>query len=214
MRDKPLKTGLIFISFAPLSLLLLIKNFNMESYKYVICRIMYLIKGGNIYRSTCVMPIIDTLIMLICSISLIIAIVFYFQVMRGQKYGFCEDKDIENISYNTELSMDFFVAYIIPMVMKIDTARDFIVIVLIVCFLERLINNTDYYYCNPILTLLKYNTFSFNFKDEKNVKNIGITYGKLKSEIPMKYKKICENVYFIYNIKIQKTKKHRISFKD
>ena len=214
MKDKPLKTGLIFISFAPLSLLLLIKNFNIDSYKYVIYICMDMFRGGNRCLSTCAMPIIDTLIMLICSISLIIAIVFYFKVMRGQKYGFCEDKDIENISYNTELSMDFFVAYIIPLVIKIDSVRDFIVIVLIVRFLERLINNTDYYYCNPILTLLKYNTFSFNFKDEKNVKSIGITYGRLKPEIPMKYKKICENVYFIYNIKIQKTKKQRFSFKD
>lgn len=98
----------------------------------------------------------------------------------------------------------FFMTYVLPMAMDdLDTLQGFIVFAILMAMLFALMWKTNLYYQNPVLTILGYEIFSFEFEttqlaqyEEK--KCIGITRGNVEEGDNIKRQIISDNVFIIY----------------
>lgn len=85
----------------------------------------------------------------------------------------------------------------------LDKPRGFIVFVILMVMLFALMWKTNLYYQNPVLTILGYEIFSFEFETTQLVEYrekecIGITRGKVEVGHNIKRQIISDNVLLVY----------------
>lgn len=201
-----LKWLLIIQSFLPLFLLLFVKYIKKDVFK-LIFKFTDLILHGKITKAITMSffheEILRVIICLCCMILLLFDGWIYYYFKGRELAGFVDRA--EKISINgdtTEMSVAFFVTYVIPMVMDdITEIKGFICFLIVISMLILLMRNTNLYYQNPILG---YKTFQFIFIEtgNENLKNtdyIGITRGEFDSTKIIKWKYISDNVFLVYN---------------
>lgn len=204
-----LKWLLIVQSFSPLFVLLFVKYIKKDVSKLIFKFIDLIVHGKiteAITRAFFHEEILRVIICLCCMVLLLLGGWIYYYFKGRELAGFTDRAEKISISGDTtEMSVAFFVTYVIPMVMDdITEIKGFICFLVVISMLILLMRNTNLYYQNPILAVLGYKTFQFTFietRDEtlKDKDYIGITRGKFDPAKIIKWKYISDNVFLVYN---------------
>lgn len=206
-----IKRSLIIQSFAPLFLLLMIKHLNICLYVTLIKKFSYEITQ-NVY-STFIKTIHheefgSIFIFILGFIWVVIAILIALAFKGIHSSGFTSaGEKINIVDTEAEGSAVFLVTYVLPLLTDdVRTLNGLIVFLLMLIMIIVLLNNSKNFYQNPILTILKYKTYSFKFLNpETDIENpeseyICITRGKgISEEATIKRKYIADGVFLIYN---------------
>lgn len=202
-----MKYSLILQSFAPLFLLLLIKNFKVLhielSYKFIN---KLLNREWSVFKIVLKHDELLTYIVVItCIVWIILSIIAYLKFRDFQRSGFQEDDEMEIKYYTTDTGLGFFMTFVLPLVLDdLGELRDFSAFIVMIALVIILMLRTNLYYQNPVLIILGYTTFSFEIKNpqDRRIKGkdyIGITKGKINGEGIIKYQYIADDVFVIYD---------------
>lgn len=202
-----LKRYLILQSFAPLFLLILIKNFSINRIILIGKFIKSLLKTefSVLFKLFNNKETLVVIVIIICIIWILFSIFAYWQFSNFQTSGF-EEEDRMNIKgYTTDAGVGFFMTFVLPLVIDdIDKLNNFIVFFLMIFLIIILMWRTNLYYQNPVLTILGYTSFSFEMgkSDDKRFEGkecIGITKNKINGSGVIKYQRIADNVFVVYD---------------
>ena len=159
MTDNPaMKRALIMQSFAPLFLILLIKNFDFKVFR--LCKkFSDIVLNNPIYALTKVVnhsAFVTLILELFCLLWIIYSIYSARKFEKSQRANFVSEGesliDIEKIS---DSGVTFFMTYVLPMAMdNLDTWKGLIVFGILMVMLFALMWKTNLYYQNPVLTVL------------------------------------------------------------
>lgn len=202
-----MKRALIMQSFAPLFLILLVKYY--DSRLLHLCRVFtasFLKEPGSTLIKSIRHPLLITLMLeIFCLFWIIYSIYSARDFEKTQRVNFVsKGESLIKIEKIQDTGVTFFMTYVLPMAMDdLDTLRGFIVFGILMMMLFALMWKTNLYYQNPVLTILGYEIFSFEFETtqltEYNEKTcIGITRGKVSAGHSIKRQKISDNVFLIY----------------
>lgn len=210
--NNKLRRLLIFQSFVPLMLLLLLKNFefnvlNLISefldriFKFDFSVIRVALKHEKFFL---------LIVILGCMIWILRGAVAIYQFRNIQSSNFIEGNKIQIKSYTSDASLIFFTTFIVPLVIdNLGKLNNFLVFIGLLAIIIMLMYRTNLYYQNPVITILGYSSFQFSFIDcddptKLGKDMIGITYGKIDESKIIKYQLVADDVYLIYN-KIQQS---------
>lgn len=202
-----LKWFLIMQSFFPLALLLFVKYMDCDLVKKTAFWIAGLWKKADDAHLPEVLdkPFIVVLLVM-CSVWILVSILAGFQLRGVWKANFIDHGEkIRVQKYITDGSVLFYMTILFPLIMDdLGEKRNFVLFMIIMVLLIRLMWRTNLYYQNPVLTILGYRVFEFEFKLTKDdsLKNkmfIGITRGMIHEEKIIKRQFISDNVFLIYN---------------
>lgn len=200
--NRILKWLLIIQSFVPLFFLILIRCADSSVWNLIKIFFQRLFSGDfSALQIAIHHQCIYAAVLTICSAALFLfGVVIILVFWPIQESGFEEVKmHIATSEDTSENSVAFFVTYIIPLVLSdITESNGFWSFIVICVLLLLLMRNTNLYYQNPILAILGYKTFTFQFENEEE-KYIAITKGHFDPKQIIKWKIISDNVYLIYN---------------
>ena len=201
-----MKRALIMQSFAPLFLILMIKYFDMEVI-YLCGKFLKLVLNNpiNAFAKMVVHPANITVFLEIFSLLWIIYSLYSVKTFENsQRANFIsEGAKIINTEEISDTGVTFFMTYVLPMAMDdMDTLKGVILFGILMAILFTLMWKTNLFYQNPILTVLGYKIFSFEFEmtqltEYRNKKCIGITRGKINKDNSIKWQKVSDNVFII-----------------
>lgn len=213
IENKSMKRKLIIQSFAPLFLILAIKNFTCE-----LCGL-----GGRLLqrfgeqgwkallRIPCHPLFLTCVLETICVVWIVYAAVSIFSFRDLQKANFqSQGERLEKVRKISDSGVTFFMTYVLPMALDdIATKKGFLIFVFIMAMLYVLMWKTNLYYQNPVLTILGYHVISFEFdntelRDFKNRECIGITRGDISAGMVIKRQYITDNVFLVYKNRVEK----------
>lgn len=193
-------------SFAPLFLILMIKYFDMEVI-YLCGKFLKLVLNNpiNAFAKMVVHPANITVFLEIFSLLWIIYSLYSVKTFENsQRANFIsEGAKIINTEEISDTGVTFFMTYVLPMAMDdMDTLKGVILFGILMAILFTLMWKTNLFYQNPILTVLGYKIFSFEFEmtqltEYRNKKCIGITRGKINKDNSIKWQKVSDNVFII-----------------
>lgn len=193
-------------SFAPLFLILMIKYFDMEVI-YLCGKFLKLVLNNpiNAFAKMVVHPANITVFLEIFSLLWIIYSLYSVKTFENsQRANFIsEGAKIINTEEISDTGVTFFMTYVLPMAMDdMDTLKGVILFGILMAILFTLMWKTNLFYQNPILTVLGYKIFSFEFEmtqltEYRNKKCIGITRGKINKDNSVKWQKVSDNVFII-----------------
>lgn len=193
-------------SFAPLFLILMIKYFDMEVI-YLCGKFLKLVLNNpiNAFAKMVVHPANITVFLEIFSLLWIIYSLYSVKTFENsQRANFIsEGAKIINTEEISDTGVTFFMTYVLPMAMDdMDTLKGVILFSILMAILFTLMWKTNLFYQNPILTVLGYKIFSFEFEmtqltEYRNKKCIGITRGKINKDNSVKWQKVSDNVFII-----------------
>lgn len=209
IENKRLKRDLVLQSFAPLFLILCVKH--AHCYWIYLEPLLAKIKEKDwkVFFNVIHHAVFGELIVFLISFIWIIwATLVYFGFVgiftnkfdyRGE--GVCITND------KCDSGATFLVSFVLPlMVDDVCTLRGFIIFALLLLIMIKLLINSNLFYQNPVLTVLGYKVFEFQFTDPyKDITNpektyIGITKGKMiEEQATIKRKYIADNVFIIFN---------------
>ena len=145
------------------------------------------------------------IILLFCLAWIIKAIISFFSFSTKAKYGYdIKNVVIENIFIEEESNLNFFISFLLPLVANdLFTFNNFLFFLLTLVLLRQLLLRTKYFYITPMLSILKYNVFSFTYTETPDPcikgKMIGITKQEIHKDSELICaKKIVNNIYYIY----------------
>lgn len=205
--NKTMKRKLIIQSFAPLFLILAIKNLSGELIPPVIMMIEYLKKHEwRIFLRIIKHPLFFTYVLeVICVVWIIYALISLHSFKESQTANFAsQGEKIKTVNDISDSGVAFFMTYLLPMIWdNAGTLQEFAVFVLLMVMLCGLMWRTNLYFQNPILTILGYDIISFRFqktelRDFQGKECIGITRGEIKADAVIKRQYIADNVFLIY----------------
>ena len=205
--NRKLRNLLIMQSFLPLTVLLFIKHFKISMCMLVFDFTSQLFHGDlAVFRKALEHESFLIFIVLTgCVFWFIRGILSVYQFRNVQNANFIEGDKITVNSISSDSGLIFFVTFIVPLVMdNIGKANEFLVFICLTFMVILLMNKSNLYYQNPVLTILGYTTFQFEFVtksgDSQSKKDlIGLTYGKIDENKIIKYQLISDNVYLVYN---------------
>lgn len=185
-----LKKGLVLQSFAPLFLLLTIKYLNVSVYESMICEFIdiYSMTGIKAIGNLLQHPAFGSFIISFISVCWLIVTILIALGFNGvQKASFQSNGEtikIEDVSNDNGAA--FLVTYVLPLLTDdVESIRNLIVFLAMLVMIILLLSRSNTFYQNPVLTAMKYRTFSFKFVNPSNdIVNpdrvyIGITYGTM-----------------------------------
>lgn len=203
-----MKKKLIIQSFAPLFLILAVKNATLD----LLPPLTGLIKSLKAEKLGIIPHILwhpmflTWILEIICMIWILYALLSIRSFKNLQTANFSsQGEKLQDMSQITDSGVTFFMTYVLPMVLdEIGTLKGFLVFALLMAMLYALMWKTNLYYQNPVLTILGYTIVSFQFdhtelRDFKDKECIGITRGSIKKEDVIKRQYIADNVFLIYN---------------
>lgn len=163
-----MKRALIMQSFAPLFLILMIKYFDMEVI-YLCGKFLKLVLNNpiNAFAKMVVHPANITVFLEIFSLLWIIYSLYSVKTFENsQRANFIsEGAKIINTEEISDTGVTFFMTYVLPMAMDdMDTLKGVILFGILMAILFTLMWKTNLFYQNPILTVLGYKIFSFEFE--------------------------------------------------
>ena len=199
-----LKRCLVLQSFAPLFLLLFMKHLDISLYLKLVHRFWEVLVNTGISAFSVAANHVSFgsfIISIISTIWLIITIVIAFGFNGMQKAGFKSAgeqiiiEDSPNDSGATFLVTD-----------DVESVRGLIVFLTMLIMVVLLLTRSNTFYQNPVLSAMKYRTFSFKFLNPSNDITypertyIGITYKtSIAEETVIKRKYISDGVFVVYN---------------
>ena len=206
--NKKLKRKLIIQSFLPLSILVIIKNVNMEIWVSFSNFVKRLLDGEisvlmKLFKHPHTWSFLLIVISVIVAISGVIAI---WQFREVQFSGFTDAGEKVKIEEKiTDSGITFFMTFILPLLMdNIVSFNDFAVYIGIILLVGSLMTKTNLYYQNPILTLLGYKLYKIKFlnaslKECENKQFIAVCKDELNEDNIVKWKFISDDICFMYN---------------
>lgn len=208
--DKKMKIGLIVQSFAPLFLILLVKNYDNR-----FIEIVYglLNNHKSVIESSLLIELIPNFIFsIICILVLAFAIISYKSFNDSQNRDYKSHGElIANVHNCNDMSINFFVTYIMPLCSdKVESFRDILVFTLVIGIIFLLMYKTNLYYQNPILVILGYEIFKFTFDytDNSQLQGkefIGVSKEVLTNGTVIKWKYISDGVFIVFKENISDT---------
>ncbi|MFD3270085.1 hypothetical protein ACE3MS_08080 [Paenibacillus dendritiformis] len=204
--NKKLRFLLILQSFMPLMVLLFLKNFDNDLI-FLVRKFFIQIWNHEFTAITVAVThkkFLLLIVIIICILWIIVGLYSMLLFKGAQFANFIDDK-IKIISYSSDAGLIFFTTFIVPLVLDdIGSMRNFLVFICLFLMIIVLMYKTNLYYQNPVIAMLGYSTFHFKFTENsdstmKNNELVGITYGKIDEDKIIKYQRIADNVYFIYN---------------
>lgn len=207
VENKSTKRKLIIQSFAPLFLILAIKNLTWGLLPPMVALIRHLKENdwGILCRIWSHPMFCTYMLELICIVWIIYALISIHSFSNWQTAGFkSQGEKVIDINRISDSGVTFFMTYVLPMALDdIGTLKGFAVFAILMVMLCALMWKTNLYYQNPILTILGYHVVSFQFshtelEDFKNRECIGITRGEITDGVVIKRKYITDNVFLIY----------------
>ena len=116
-------------------------------------------------------------------------------------------EQIDILNDRLDSGATFLVTFVLPLLIDdINSFRGFAIFAVLLGLIIILVTRSDLFYQNPVLTLLGYKVFEFQFKTpytdiEKQDKiYVGITKGKMVIEqVNIKRKYIADDVFIIFN---------------
>lgn len=203
-----LKRSLVLQSFFPLFFLLLVKYMDFGLF-FLIKKFFLKLFRGDLWVIISALQHEKFLILILVLISccwLLAAIWADFQLKDVHTANFCDfGERIKIDTFITDAGVVFYVTFVIPLVMDdLGNRQNFLVFVIMMGMLMQLMWKTNLYYQNPILTILGFKVFEFQFENPgdsrlKNKTFIGITKGTLNEQKIIKRQYISDNVFLIYN---------------
>lgn len=204
-----MKRALIMQSFAPLFLILFVKYFDYNL--FYLCNKFFRIflkKPDLAFIKSLGHPLFVTAILeIFCLLWIVYSLYSIRSFEKNQRFNFISEGELLiNIQKISDSGVTFFMTYVLPMAMDdLNTWRGIIVFVILMAILFSLMWKTNLYYQNPVLTVLGYEIFSFEFettqaKEYKEKECIGITRGAgaVDSEHSIKRQHISDNVFLVY----------------
>lgn len=206
-----IKRSLILQSFAPLFLLLTIKHLDFCLYWSLVYNFFDGIKKNGIITllTAAKHPAFGGMFVSALGVFwLILTIIIAFGFKGIQTSGFkAGGEQIAVTEVQNEGSATFLVTYILPLLTDdLSSLRGLVVFLSILAMIIALLINSKVFYCNPILTALKYKVFTFKFLNpDSDIESaekeyIGITRGnEISVDATIKRKHISDGVFLIYN---------------
>lgn len=210
--NKTMKKKLIIQSFAPLFLILAIKNLTWEMIPPLVKLAECLRKRewNVLLRIPFHAMFLTYVLEMICVVWVVYALISIRSFMNLQTANFrSQGEKLAGVYKISDSGVTFFMTYVLPMVLDdVGTLRGFTVFVLLMVMLCALMWRTNLYYQNPVLTILGYDVVSFKFRDTQlssfvQKECIGITRGKLGDESVIKRQYIADNVFLIYEDNVE-----------
>lgn len=211
MENLNLKRCLVLQSFAPLFLLLFIKHFDISLYLKLVHRFFELLFNTGIRAFRVAVNHVSFgsfVISIISTIWLIVTIAIALGFNGMQKAGFksAGEQIIIEDSPN-DSGATFLVTYVLPLLTdEVESVRGLIVFLTMLIMVILLLTRSNTFYQNPVLSAMKYRTFSFKFLNPSNDITypertyIGITYKtSIAEESVIKRKYISDGVFVVYN---------------
>ena len=187
-----MKFKLMIQSLSPLFLLTIIRNFNFKTQsttgieygcKEFLCENIVLIS-----------------VMAFCSIWIVCSLFFILEFRAfkysGKKHGYT----IVNVKENKEASLNFLLTLIVPLLIDdVDTLQGTITFLLIVVLICVLLYRTTLFYDNPVLSILGYHIYTFEFEDKSECAEpcVGVCRGEFHTGNSIEFKRISNNVYYM-----------------
>ena len=118
-----------------------------------------------------------------------------------------QGESLVNIVTIPDTGVTFFMTYVLPLAADdLNTCKGIVVFGVLMAMLFALMWKTNLYYQNPVLTILGYEVFSFQFETTQVIEYndkvcIGITRDTVRTGHSIKRKKISDNVFLIYEDK-------------
>jgi hypothetical protein len=144
--------------------------------------------------------IILLIVFFLCFLWLCAAIYFYIEFKAFKWVDRKSGYEIKAIEENEEASLNFFLTIIIPLLIDdVNTLQGAVTFLVIVAFILILLCRTKLFYANPILSVLGYRFFEFEFvgNDEVGGKCFALCRSQIGENHTVEYKKINGNVYYI-----------------
>jgi len=201
----------MFQSFAPLFLLLTIKHLNIPLFLSLIRKfpIAWKQHGITLLWKAINHPAFGGLLVSalgIAWLALTAVIVFGFKGMHTS--GFKSAGEFIIVAeVQSEGTASFLMTYVLPLLTNdLSTLRALVVFLLMLSMIIALLINSNAFYLNPILPVLKYKVFTFKFQNpDTDIKDtereyVGITRGRgITDEATIMRKHISDGVFLIYN---------------
>lgn len=206
-----LKRSLMLQSFAPLFTLLAIKYFNPTKFWHLTVSFVKLFSDKGMVA----VPIAvanknfgSFLIFMISLMWLFATFIIAIGFTGMQKSGFrSAGEKISIVGLPDTGNGIFLVNYILPlMINDVSSIRKLIFFLLLLSTVIVVLIDSDTFYQNPVLSVMKYRTFTFKFVNpESDIKHsnrvyVGITHGvPVAEDAVIKRKYISDGVFLIYN---------------
>ncbi len=187
-----MKTGLLIQSLSPLAFLTFVKNFPstiMDSMGNISSLLEYIMQN-------CVISAVEGICIIWCVLSAWYYVKFKVFTWADKKSGY----EIKCVKDRDEDSLNFFITIIVPLLINdAGTLNGAITLGSIVFFLCVLLYRTKLFYSNPVLTILGYRFYEFQFKENSEVQGIclGISLNTVTDGSVIEYKQISDNVFYI-----------------
>lgn len=187
-----MKTRLLIQSLSPLAFLTFVKNFPFTTIGNV---------GNNLSLLEYVMqnPVLSA-VEGTCFLWIFLSAWYFIEfkafTWADKKSGY----EIKCVKDRDENSLNFFITIIVPLLINdAGTLNGALTLGLIVLFLCFLLYNTKLFYSNPVLTVLGYRFYEFQFKENSEIQGIcvGISRNAVKDDSVIEYKQISDNVFYI-----------------
>ena len=205
--DKKLKRFLVLQSFCPLFLLIFIQHVGHGD---IVIRFFSGLFHGDwsvLGRARESIFLGDVIITALCITWFLITVIVAIGFKNLQSSGY--DHHGETIiigSEKKESGVTFLVTFVLPLLVDdVSTLRGFIFFIVLLAMVIFLLIRSDLFYQNPVLVVLKYKTYEFQFVTpyldvQKNKTYIGLSRGGLPFDgTTIKRKYIADDVFLIYN---------------
>lgn len=206
-----LKRSFVLQSFAPLFLILTIKHLDVKTYIGLLKKFFEMLpsKGLAVFEITIHHPCFGGFIISVVGVCwLLLAVVIALGFKGVQRAGFksCGEKiTIEDLPNDSGAT--FLVTYVLPLLTDdIESPRGLLVFATMLIMVILLLSRSNTFYQNPVLTAMKYQSFSFKFENPDcdilfpNRLYIGITKGApIEEGRIIKRKYIADGVFVIFN---------------
>lgn len=206
-----LKRSLTLQSFAPLFALLAIKFFNPTKFWHLTVSFVKLFSDKGMVAVTTAVAnknFGSFLIFVMSLIWLLVTFIVAIEFKEMQKSGFrsAGEKILIVGSPNAGNGI-FLVNYILPlMINDVSSVRKLLFFLLLLSTVIVVLIDSDTFYQNPVLSAMKYRTFTFKFVNpasdikHSNRVYVGITHGvPIAEDAVIKRKYISDGVFLVYN---------------
>ena len=211
--NLPMKRKLIMQSFAPLFLILFVKYFDRDLVRVFIMFVNTFLRAPIEAFSKAIRHslFVTAMLEIFCLLWVLYSASGIRAFYESQRANFIsKGESLVNIVKIPDSGVTFFMTYVLPMAMDdLNTFKGIVVFGILMVMLFALMWKTNLFYQNPILTILGYEAFSFQFEttqlDEYRGKEcIGITRGTVRAKHSIKRQKISDNVFLVYEDRKQR----------
>lgn len=133
----------------------------------------------------------------VCICAIIVGIIGYLifrDRLRSSKEFPITIKECKSINYE---NLSFLTTYVIPLIcFPMETAREIVVMFLLIIAIGCIFIKTNLFYSNPSLVLLGFSVYQISDKSQKLVDAVVIAKGKLQIGDKISYLALGDNVYF------------------